>query len=133
MYFQNLNVDDAHIDFQGIVDGLYYPFYMEKVRHDYLKDAFGLDIVEQANKGNLFVLASYEIKFKHSLKKGDALKVTCQLKEIKGVKFIVYQEILVDGKVCAQAEFIVTCVPKSGGRPFIPEEIKQKSAQIADS
>lgn len=30
MCSQTLSIKDEHIDFQGILDGLYYPYYMEK-------------------------------------------------------------------------------------------------------
>jgi len=29
MFAKQYEVDEKHIDFQGVVDGLYYPFYME--------------------------------------------------------------------------------------------------------
>ncbi|WP_119327579.1 acyl-CoA thioesterase [Cysteiniphilum halobium] len=129
MYSQTLSIKDEHIDFQGILDGLYYPYYMEKVRHDFMRDVFDIDIVKAADEGKLYVLASYELKFKNSLKKGDQVEVTCELTPISNIKFGFYQKMLCNGKVCAEANFIATCIPAAGGRPFVPDEVKEALAQ----
>ena len=73
MYELSMQVKDEHIDFQGIVDGLYYPFYFEECRHKYVKEAVGVDIQEFAQRGLNLVLAEYHLKFRASLKKGDRL------------------------------------------------------------
>ncbi|WP_440616763.1 acyl-CoA thioesterase [Cysteiniphilum sp. 6C5] len=129
MYSQTLSIKDEHIDFQGILDGLYYPYYMQEVRHDFMRDVFGIDIVKAADEGKLYVLASYELKFKSSLKKGDQVEVTCELTPISNIKFGFHQKMLCNGKICAEANFIATCIPAVGGRPFVPEEIKKALAQ----
>ena len=53
--------------------------------------------------------------------------MTCELLPLENSrsKFALAQQILSAGKVAASATFLATCVPASGGRPFIPEEIKQ--------
>lgn len=126
MYELKMKVKDEHIDFQDIVDGLYYPFYFEDCRHQYLKDVTGIDIQEYAKQGFNLVLAEYTLKFKSSLKKGDQLTVTCELVPLENArsKFALAQKIICNNKVAATATFIATCVPAAGGRPFIPEEIK---------
>ena len=126
MYEKLMQVKDEHIDFQGIVDGLYYPFYLEECRHQYVKDVLGIDIVEFAKKGLKLVLAEYTLKFKASLKKGDKLIVTCELIPIEGSRTKVgfKQQIICNDKIAAEGTFIATCLPASGGRPFIPEEFQ---------
>jgi acyl-CoA thioester hydrolase len=47
MFSKHYEVDESHIDFQGVVDGLYYPFYMEWTRHAYMREALGIDIEEE--------------------------------------------------------------------------------------
>ena len=42
MYEMTMQVKDEHIDFQNIMDGLYYPYYMETCRHQYIKDVVEL-------------------------------------------------------------------------------------------
>ena len=42
-FIKTYTAKDEHIDFQNIMDGLYYPFYMEWCRHDYIKEVLGFD------------------------------------------------------------------------------------------
>lgn len=44
MFSKMYDVNEGHIDFQEVVDGLYYPFYMEWERHAFMKEALGIDI-----------------------------------------------------------------------------------------
>ncbi|SNQ40924.1 hypothetical protein KSGM81_03877 [Klebsiella quasipneumoniae] len=44
MFSKMYEVGEDHIDFQEVVDGLYYPFYMEWARHAFMKEALGIDI-----------------------------------------------------------------------------------------
>lgn len=126
MYEKTMQVKDEHIDFQGIMDGLYYPYYFEECRHQYIKDVAGVDIKEFAKKGLNLVLAEYTLKFRASLKKGDKLIVTCELVPVEGSrsKFGFKQQIFCRDKIAAEANFIATCLPSSGERPFIPVEIQ---------
>ena len=127
MYELNFAVKDEHIDFQGIMDGLYYPFYFELCRHQYVKDVIGVDIVEYAKRGLNLVLAEYTLKFKASLKKGDQLLVNCQLTPVENsrTKFGFAQQMFCNDKIAAEATFVATCVPTDGGRPFVPDEFKK--------
>lgn len=124
MYSETAHIKDEHIDFQGILDGLYYPFYMEKVRHNFMREVYGIDIIKAAQEGNLYVLLSYELKFRNPLKKNDTVEVTCELKTISTLKFGFNQKMISNDKICAEADFICTCIPASGGRPFLPKELK---------
>jgi len=126
MYELTMQVKDEHIDFQGIVDGLYYPYYFEECRHRYVKEVCGVDIVEFAKKGLNLVLAEYTLKFKASLKKDDKIVVVCELVPIEGSRSRIgfFQQIICNDKIAAEANFIATCVPAAGGRPFIPDEFK---------
>ena len=127
-YIKEYTVKDEHIDMQNIMDGLYYPFYMEECRHEFVKDVLGIDIAEEAAKGNNLVLSQYTIKFLRSLKKGDVFTVNCSIYSDKdgGSRFYFMQSIFLNGKVMTQAVFTATCVSSKGGRPFIPENLRQK-------
>ena len=129
MYQLDMQVKPEHIDFQDIMDGLYYPFYFEECRHKFLHDVIGIDIQEFSQQGNNLVLVEYSLKFKSSLKKDDTISVTCELLSSpkSRTKFAIGQTIICNAKVAAAATFIVTCLPTAGGRPFIPEAI---AAQI---
>lgn len=125
-YSKNYTVVDTHIDVQGIMDGLYYPFYMEECRHDYIREILGFDFVQQAENGVFMVLSEYKIKFIRSLKKDDNFDVTCTVytdaQELPRLHF--KQSILKNGKIMASAVFTGTCIPATEGRPYLPEELK---------
>lgn len=126
MYKLEMKVKNEHIDFQGILDGLYYPFYMEECRHKYVKDVIGVDIQEFAKAGLNLVLLEYSLKFKSSLKKEDVVEVTCTMAPTDSkIKFAFDQTIICNGKIVSEGKFFATCVKADGGRPYIPDEIKK--------
>jgi acyl-CoA thioester hydrolase len=130
MYIKNYKVQKEHIDFQGIVDGLYVPFYMEWCRHAFIQEVLGINMEEEAKKGNMYVLTEYTLKFKKSLREGDQMKVSCELQpNDKSSRFNVYQTITVNDKIYAIATFSITCAPQNG-RPYVPDTIKRALEQI---
>jgi len=131
-YSKKITVADEHIDVQGIMDGLYYPFYMEECRHQYIKEVLGFDFVKQAEQGVFMVLSEYSLKFIRPLKKGDVFDVTCAVyTDAKGLPRLHFkQSIFKSGKIMASGIFTGTCIPASGGRPYLPEELK---ANFADA
>ncbi|MHB8207720.1 acyl-CoA thioesterase [Mucilaginibacter sp.] len=124
-FIKKYTVNASHIDVQGIVDGLYYPFYMEWCRHDYIREILGFDFEEEAEKGVHMVLSSYEISFLRSLKKDDSFDVTCELfaDAARAPRLHFKQEIIMNNKVMTRAIFTGTCVPAKGGRPYLPESL----------
>lgn len=123
MFTKNFSVDGNHVDFQGVVDGLYYPFYMEWTRHAYMKEALGLDLEAEYKEGRLHMILEYSIKFKKSLLKDHKMEVTCMLQRNEKrnrVNFV--QQIIVDGVVFAEAVFVATCLVN--GRPSIPDVVQ---------
>ena len=115
MYTQTMIVDDKHIDFQGIMDGLYYPYYMEIVRHQFLKDIVGIDLVEESKDGFNYVLSSIEnMNFKRPIKANDTLEISCKMMPIDQKKFGFFQEIKCNGKVMCDANFTATCIHPNG-------------------
>ena len=131
-YSKQYTVDPAHIDVQGIMDGLYYPFYMEYCRHDFIREVLGFDLEEQAGKGVFMVLSQYTIKYLRSLKKDDTFSVTCTLYADKAGQPRLHfkQTIVMNNKIMTSAVFTGTCIPATGGRPYLPEGMQ---ALIADA
>ena len=123
LYSRNYTVDPKHIDWQGIVDGLYYPFYMEDCRHKYVAEFLKYDLEQQTRDGINMVLVEYTIRFRRSLKQGDEFRVTCRGFQEPGkrTKLFFEQKIILGDAICTEAVFTATCVPVAGGRPFIPE------------
>ncbi|WP_343551160.1 thioesterase family protein [Pantoea sp.] len=124
MFTKQYEVDEKHIDFQGVVDGLYYPFYMEWTRHAYMREALGIDIEEEFKQGKIYMVLEYSLRFRKSLVKGDKVEVTCELaKNDKRNRVNFVQQILVNGVVYADATFIATCL--ANGRPSMPDAVVQ--------
>jgi len=129
MFSKNYDVDPSHIDFQGVVDGLYYPFYMEWTRHAFMKEALGIDMEEAFKRGEAYMLLEYSLRFRKSLKQGDSLDVTCALeKNEKRNRVNFVQEIKVDGVTYAEATFVATCIVN--GRPSVPDAVAQALTQL---
>lgn len=122
MFSKNYEIEPSHIDFQGVVDGLYYPFYMEWTRHAFMKEALGIDIEEEFKQGKIYMVLEYSLRFRKSLTKDDRIEVTCQLqKNEKRNRVNFFQEIKVDGVPYAEATFVATCIVN--GRPSMPEAV----------
>jgi len=130
-YSKIYKVKPEHIDAQQIMDGLYYPFYMEDCRHAFIKDVLGFDLIHEAENGTLMVLSQYTIKFVRSLKENDEFKVTCSImSDQAGLPRLHFkQEIILNGKIMTTAIFTGTCISKTGGRPFLPQAIEAIIAQ----
>lgn len=126
-YSKEYVVDPMHIDVHGIVDGLYYPFYMEYCRHAFIADVLSFDLKTEAENGVNMVLTDYSISFLRSLKKGDKFAVTCKLYAAKPnlPKLHFRQEIICNGKVMTKATFTGTCVPAAGGRAYLPDKLQE--------
>ena len=125
-FSRNFTAKDEHIDVQQIMDGLYYPYYMEVCRHEFIKEVLGFDLEEEASRGINMVLSQFTIKFVRSLKKGDEFKVTCELyADSAGQPRLHFkQKILKNNKLMTIGTFSGTCVAASGGRPFLPDTLK---------
>lgn len=129
MFSKHYEVDESHIDFQGVVDGLYYPFYMEWTRHAYMREALGIDIEEEFRQGKLYMVLEYSLRFRKSLQKGDNVEVTCQLERNEKRNRVNFaQQIKVDGVVYAEATFVATCL--ANGRPSMPEAVMNALEQL---
>ena len=133
-YVKTYTVKDEHIDVQNIVDGLYYPFYMENCRHDYIREMLGFDFETEARNGVNMVLSRYTLQFVRSLKKGDTFQVSCSPLRDKTNKAVLHfkQTILLNNKIVTKAVFSGTCVRSTGGRPFLPETLTEKLADAPE-
>lgn len=131
-YSKTYTVKDEHIDFQNIMDGLYYPFYMEQCRHAFIRDVLGFDYVKEAKNGVNMVLSTYTLRFVRSLKKDDEFIVTCELMLDNYNKSVLHflQYMLLNNKIVTKAVFSGTCIKEGGGRPFLPENLQSKLISV---
>lgn len=133
-YLKTYKVKDEHIDVQGIMDGLYYPFYMEWCRHDFIREVLGFDWAIEAKNGIHMVLSSYSLHFLRSLKKDDVFTVTCAVyKDKAGLpKLHFRQSIVLNNKTITRAVFSGTCISANGGRPYLPASILAKLEDVPE-
>lgn len=127
-YFE---VRDSELDMGGIVNNANYLVYLEHARHKYVQ-TLGLSFSEYVKKGLNFVVVSYQLHYKHSLKSHDKFYITCQLvPHTSALKIVFQQEIHLVGsdKLILTAECVAACVnehAKNKSEKFIvPEEIKK--------
>lgn len=73
-YEKKYTVKDEHIDFQNVVDGIFYPTYFEDCRHEYVAEVLGVNMKEAASVGLNWVLSQYTMKFKRSLSRESSLR-----------------------------------------------------------
>ncbi|WES98738.1 hypothetical protein P2W68_03795 [Chryseobacterium arthrosphaerae] len=52
-YSKTYRAKDEHIDIQEIMEGLYYPFYMEDCRHVFIRDVPGFDFKRRQKKESI--------------------------------------------------------------------------------
>jgi len=125
VFEKTYKVVPGHIDIQGMMDGLYYTFYMEYCRHDFIREVMGMDLEQEAKRGISLVLSEFKISFLRSLKKDDQFTVTCELyaNAAGEPKLHFKQTIRCRNKLMTKAIFTGTCIPASGGRPYLPLEI----------
>jgi acyl-CoA thioester hydrolase len=127
MFEQHFKVKDKHIDVQGIMDGLYYPFYMEECRHKFVEEELKFNISDNASNGINMVLSQMLIRFRRPLKMNDEFIVNCSIHPDKKGRsqFYFRQDIICNSKVMTEGFFIATCVMATGGGAFIPDYVAQ--------
>jgi acyl-CoA thioester hydrolase len=131
-YLKHYTTKTEHLDVQQIMDGLYYPFYMEDCRHAFIREVLDFNFEEEAASGTYMVLSKYTIEFLRSLKKDDQFSVSCAVfrDEIVPSTLHFRQEIIRSGKLMTRAVFSGTCVPATGGRPFLPQRLFHLLSQV---
>lgn len=123
MFEKTYSILSKHIDFQNVVDDLYFAFYMEWCRHAFMEEVVCINVEKEAASGNMYVLLESKIKFKKPLLAGQQITVTCEMLGMdSSTRFGFHQKILLDGAVHSEGEFIATFLPKKG-RPHIPEKV----------
>ncbi|WES98737.1 hypothetical protein P2W68_03790 [Chryseobacterium arthrosphaerae] len=78
------------------------------------------------------ILSNYSITFLRSLKKGDVFQVSCSLfADEKGLPRLHFKpKIILNGKLITRAVFTGTCIPSSGGSPYLPTHVQDMLADL---
>jgi len=125
MFSKSYVVDPKHIDFQGVVDGLYYPFYFEWARHAFLKESLGIDIGQLFEQGQQYILVEYNLRFRKALRRDDTVVITVELQKHHKANLVnVHEKMFVEDVLYAEGTFVATCLYR--GRPTLPAVILEQ-------
>ncbi len=129
-YFKFFEAHQNHIDAIGQVSHLFYLHYLENCRHDFISEKLDFDIVAHQLEGTLLMLSNFSMEFYRQLKKGDRFIVTCNLLSDPEERPSIHlqQGIILNGKTMATAIFSYTCMPRTGGHPFLTKHLLKLSA-----
>lgn len=101
-------IRENHLDSFGHVNNAVYVQLYEEARWDFItKNGFGLDVVQQHQKGP--VLLDLQVRFKREIKNRELIKITSQTIEIRNSKIMKLEQKMfkADGKVASEALFTV--------------------------
>ncbi|SEM56234.1 acyl-CoA thioester hydrolase [Olivibacter domesticus] len=131
-YIKKYIVKEEHTDWQGNMEGLYYPYYLEDCRHAYIKEILCFDFEEEARNGISMVLSNYRIQILRSLKGGSNLSVSCTVFRDKSASTLLHfkQMITLRGKIVTLGLFSSTCTPSNGGRSFLPPSLNRLLSRV---
>jgi len=108
MFEYQVLIKENHLDSFGHVNNAVYIQLYEEARWDFITtNGFGLDIVQQHQKGP--VLLDLQVRFKREIKNREMIKITSQTIEIRNSKIIILEQKMLkaDGKVASEALFTV--------------------------
>ncbi len=114
-----------HTDAGGVVFHGDYLNFMEAARAELLR-SMGFNVGELARKeGIVFVVHKLEITYLRPARLGDALETTVKCLRMGGVRLVLEQAVLRDGKTLVSALVTLACVHAGDQRPIaIPKVIK---------
>jgi len=119
MFSKSLVVESRHIDFRGVVNGIFLPYYMEWARDDFLRTERGIDIERLFEQGQEFLTLEFFIGFKKNIPQGEVITVTCQFEPHElSDRLKAVQTVLVGDDVYCEAVFVFTCI--NNGKTTLP-------------
>lgn len=118
----------ADTDAGGVVYHSRYLDFCERARTDFLRDKGIIQTELLENQDMVFVVRNLSIDFLFPAKLDDLLKITVEVKEIKGIRIKMEQKIFreSDDKLLIRADVNLTVVNKSLRPTKLPKELKSK-------
>ncbi len=101
-------IRESHLDTFGHVNNAVYVQLYEEARWDFItKNGFGLDVIQQSNKGP--VILDLKVSFRREVKLRETIKITSQTLELVNSKIMVLEQKMINsqGKVASEATFTV--------------------------
>lgn len=101
-------IRESHLDTFGHVNNAVYVQLYEEARWDFItKNGFGLDVIQQSNKGP--VILDLKVSFRREVKLRETIKITSQTLELVNSKIMVLEQKMINaqGKVASEATFTI--------------------------
>jgi YbgC/YbaW family acyl-CoA thioester hydrolase len=101
-------IRESHLDTFGHVNNAVYVQLYEEARWDFItKNGFGLDVIQQSNKGP--VILDLKVSFRREVKLRETIKIISQTLELVNSKIMVLEQKMINaqGKVASEATFTV--------------------------
>ncbi len=109
-------------DFSGNVYHAAYLKFMERARTELLRQN-EIHHFELAKQGMAFAVAKLEISYMKPAHIDDVLEVVTLIKNAKGARFILEQEIFCKGEILIRASVTVVAIGKNGRPVRLPREL----------
>ena len=110
-------------DFSGNVYHAAYLKFFERGRTEFLRD-LGIHHYELAEQGIAFAVRSMDLDFIAAARIDDLLTVTTEVVETSGVRLVLKQTLLRDGKVVTTASVTVVAIKMGGGPARLPASLR---------
>jgi YbgC/YbaW family acyl-CoA thioester hydrolase len=101
-------IRESHLDTFGHVNNAVYVQLYEEARWDFItKNGFGLDVIQQSNKGP--VILDLKVSFRREVKLRETIKIISQTLELVNSKIMVLEQKMINahGKVASEATFTI--------------------------
>jgi len=112
-------------DFSGNVYHAAYLKFMERARTELLRKN-DVHHFELAKKGIAFAVARLEISYLKPAHIDDMLEVVTEIKNIKGARLILEQEIFCGAQILVHADVVVAAIGEAGKAVRLPASVVEK-------
>lgn len=121
-----LTVRDYECDMQGVVNNAVYLNYLEHARHAFLSSR-GLDFARLTAEGVMLVVARADLRFRQSLRSGDAFRVMTRVSRASTVRLVFDQQIVHAETSALMLTAVITATAvNERGRPYLPSGLKDR-------
>ncbi len=112
-------------DMGGLVYHANYLKYIERARSDWVREQ-GLDQNAMREQGLIFVVRRVEADYLAPARYDDLLEVRTSVKSVTGVRLVMTQEVMLEGKILFRAEVTAVCTSLQGQPARLPPQLRQK-------
>ena len=117
-------------DLAGLVYYANYLKFIERARSEMVREA-GIDQVAMKEAGVVFAVRRVSAEYHRPARYDDELIVETELAGLKGARFSMDQKVWRAGQLLFSAAVEIVCLDASGRPLRIPEDIRQKIANLA--